>query len=466
MSDNKPTLLRDQTFWGLLVTQFLGAFNDNVFKFLVMFLCTDRARSNPLEDWQGYALIAFASPFVLFSGISGYVGDRFSKTKVIFVSKVLEIVVMGAGLLVFWCTEPSRLQLGLLLGVLFLMGAQSTLFGPAKYGILPELYAKDRLPGINGWFLMTTFVAIIGGVAVAGALKDKLPSLIAVQWVCVLIAIIGTLTTWSIRKLPAAEPHLKVNPSSLFIDPETRQALRQLPRLFIALIYSSVFWFVGGVFQPSVNAMGKLQFGLSDSATGQLSATTAIGIAIGSVLAGYLSRSRFRASLVRVAAFGMVICMAVLAIPGERLIPAAGATPGPAVVAAVAASSSSATSDVPKAEVKPARLPYVSVTGAALLLIGAGLFAGLFSVPLQVYIQAMAPEHLKGRMIGAMNLINWIGIVLSGAFYAISSKFLVLTGFSPNAIFGAIAAVILIAAVTFPMRDESLESSGPLTTDH
>ncbi len=464
MSDHGPSLRSDKTFWGLLVTQFLGAFNDNVFKFLVMFLCTDRAKSNPLDDWQGYALIAFASPFVFFSGISGYLGDRYSKTKIIFVSKVLEIVVMGAGLLVFWLTDPSRLQLALLLVVLFLMGAQSTLFGPSKYGILPELYAKNRLPGINGWFLMTTFVAIIGGVAAAGALKDALPNLISVQWVCVLIAVIGTLTTLPIRKLPAAEPHLTFNPSSLFIDPETRQALRQLPRLFTALVYSSIFWFVGGVFQPSVNAMGKLQYGLSDSATGQLSATTAIGIAIGSVLAGYLSRSRFRASLVRVAAVGMVICMGLLAIPGEKhsLVTEELTTADTVLV----------TPDVSSAESRPTtssqylRLPYVSLTGAALLLVGAGLFAGLFSVPLQVYIQAMAPEHLKGRMIGAMNLINWIGIALSGAFYEISNQILVRIGASPNAIFGAIATVILMAAVTFPMRDESLESSSPLTTEN
>lgn len=464
MPDSGQSLRHDKTFWGLLITQFLGAFNDNVFKFLVMFLCTDRAKTNPLDDWQGYALIAFASPFVLFSGISGYLGDRYSKTHVIFVSKVLEIVVMGVGLLVFWFTEPSRLQLGLLLGVLFLMGAQSTLFGPSKYGILPELYAKDRLPGINGWFLMTTFVAIIGGVAAAGALKDKLPNLISVQWICVLIAIIGTLTTLPIRKLPAAEPHLKLNPSSLFVDPETRQALRQMPRLLIALIYSSIFWFVGGVFQPSVNAMGKLQYGLSDSETGQLSATTAIGIAIGSVLAGYLSRSRFRASLVRVAAVGMVVCMGLLAIPGEKPSLASETTTTVNIASATQQTSSAETSSTPFREYL--RLPYVSLTGAALLLVGAGLFAGLFSVPLQVYIQAMAPEHLKGRMIGAMNLINWIGIALSGAFYEISNQIFVRVGASPNAIFGAIATVILIAAVTFPMQDESLESSAPLKTDH
>ena len=455
MTHTERPLMTDPTFWGLLVTQFLGAFNDNVFKFLVMFLCTDRAKANPLDDWQGYALIAFASPFVIFSGVCGYLADRYSKTRIIVLSKLLEIAIMGVGLLVFWLTEPSKLQLRLLIGVLFLMGSHSAFFGPSKYGILPELYAKHRLPGINGWFLMTTFVAIIGGVAAAGALKDTLPNLMSVQWVCILIAIAGTLTSLLVRRLPAAEPNLRFNPSAVFIDPETRATLRRQPKLLTALLFSSIFWFVGGIFQPSVNAMGTLHYRLSDTSTGQLAATTAVGIAIGSVLAGYLSRSRFRASLVRIAAVGMVICMAGLAIPGEKITPQVSVTTG---IPGEAESS-------PKADAWSSssnhhlRLPFVSLTGAGLLLMGAGLFAGLFSVPLQVYLQAMSPAHLKGRMIGAMNLINWIGIALSGAFYEIGKQVLVRLGASPNAIFGAIALVILIAAVLFRMQDEPLEST-------
>lgn len=376
MANTERPLATDATFWGLLITQFLGAFNDNVFKFLVMFLCTDRAKANPLDDWQGYALIAFASPFVLFSGICGYLGDRYSKTRIIVISKVLEIVVMGAGLLVFWLTEPSQLQLALLLGVLFLMGAQSALFGPSKYGILPELYAKHLLPGINGWFLMTTFVAIIGGVAAAGALKDTLPNLISVQWVCVLIAVVGTLTSLMIRPLPAAEPTLKVNPSSLFIDPETRQALRLQPKLFMALIFSSVFWFVGGVFQPSVNAMGTLQYRLSDTSTGQLAATTAIGIAIGSVLAGYLSRSRFRASLVRIAGVGMVICMGVLSIPGEKMAPLRVERPEMTATETFGETKPAESNDRSSPVSHHLRLPFVPLTGAGLLLMGSGPVRG------------------------------------------------------------------------------------------
>ena len=452
MTHTERPLMTDPTFWGLLVTQFLGAFNDNVFKLIVLFLCTDRAKLNRQDDWQGYAMIFFGLPFILFSGICGFWADRYSKTRIIILSKVIEIAIMSLGLLVFWLTEPSKFQLSLLMGVLFLMGSHSAFFGPSKYGILPELYAKHRLPGINGVFLMTTFVAIIGGAAAAGALKDALPNLMSVQWICILIAIAGTLTALPIRLLPPAQPHLRFNPSAVFLDPETRITLRQQPKLLTALIYSSVFWFVGGVFQPSVNAMGKLQYGLSDTATGQLAATTAIGIAIGSVLAGMFSRSRFRAGLVRVAAVGLMLCMAVLGLPGQALDPAP-------VTAASSTSVTAATDAATVSEFHELSRPLVSLTGAGLLLTGAGLFAGLFAIPLQVYLQAMSPAHLKGRMIGAMNLFNWIGIVISGAFYAICNQVFIRVGASPNAIFGAIAIVILIAAIRFPMQDESLDAT-------
>jgi len=163
----------------------------------------------------------------------------------------------------------------------------------------------------------------------------------------------------------------------------------------------------------------------------------------------------------------MVLCMGALAIPGEKISP-----PSPNLSAESLLETSPGTlpptesNDWSSSANRHLRLPFVSLTGAGLLLMGAGLFAGLFSVPLQVYIQAMAPEHLKGRMIGAMNLINWIGIALSGAFYEIGKQVLVRLGASPNVIFAAIAVVILIAAVTFPLQDESLESTLPLTTDH
>ena len=353
---------------------------------------------------------------------------------------------MGAGLLVFWFVEPSKLQLGLLIGVLFLMGMHSTLFGPAKYGILPELYERERLPGINGWFLMTTFLAIIGGVAAAGYLKDVMPRLMDVQWVCVGIAAVGTVTSLLIRRLPAADPQLSFRWSALFIDPETRHSLKQYPMLLTALFYSSIFWFVGGVFQPAVNAMGTVQYRLSDTDTGRFNATTAVGIAIGSALAGKLSKSRFRAGLVRLAAFGLVICLALLGIPGGRVsVPIERSAP---VAVGAQLPITPATQEI--------QLPMVSLIFSGILLTLAGLFAGLYAVPLQVYLQAKAPEHLKGRMIGAMNFFNWIGIVISAGFYGAGSYLLAKLNLGINMVFLGIALVILIAAMTFSMKEEPL----------
>ncbi len=455
MTHTERPLMTDPSFWGLLATQFLGAFNDNVFKFYVLYLCADRTKLNPDDDWQGLATVAFAAPFVLFSGLCGYCGDRYHKSRIIVLSKILEIVVMGLGLLVLWFTAPSSLQLSLLIGVLFLMGAQSTLFGPSKYGILPELYEKHRLPGINGWFLMTTFIAIIGGGAVAGYLKDVLPNLLSAQWVCVLIAVVGTLTSFPIRTTPVAHPGLPLNRSSLFIDPEARATLRSQPKLRTALFYSSIFWFIGGVFLLVVNSMGTLQFELSDTKKGLLAAMTSIGIAIGSVLAGALSKARFRASLVRYAGIGMVICLGVLALPGEKFT----LRNQNAVTQQNQNSAASIQSTQQPAEIeRTLHRPWVPLFGVEILLTLAGLFAGLFAVPLQVYLQAMSPDDSKGRMIGAMNLFNWIGIVISGAFYGLSNWFFVRIGIGPNATFGAVSVVILVATLLFRMQDEPLEA--------
>ena len=455
MTHTERPLMTDPTFWGLLVTQFLGAFNDNVFKFLVMFLCAAQAKRNPQDDWQSMATIAFASPFVLLSGVCGFLGDRYSKRQIIVTCKLLEIGVMGVGLLVLWATNPSKLQLGLLIGVLFLMGAHSTLFGPAKYGILPEIYPKHRLPSINGWFLMTTFVAIIGGGAAAGYLKDELPNLVSVQCVCVVIAMAGTVASLPIRRTPIAHPGLPFKRSAFFIDPEARAALRQQPKLRTALFYTSIFWFVGGVFLQAVVSMGSLQYDLSDTRNGLLAATTSVGIAVGSVLAGALSRSRFRAGLVRWSGLGMVICLGWLAIPGEKIVVS------PLVnhqTPQTTASAEETVHDSPSSPSRSLRRPLVSLFGAGILLTCAGLCAGLFAVPLQVYMQAMSPPDLKGRMIGAMNLLNWIGIVMSGIFYGIFGKLFVFLEIGPNAIFGAVSVVVLVAILLFKMQDESLDA--------
>jgi MFS family permease len=175
--DELPALYRDAAFYGMTSTQFLGAFNDNLFKQIMLLLALKAGGF----DLQGPAMIVFALPFILFSGYAGYLSDRYSKRPIIILSKVAEIAVMALGLVGFFYFNTFGLT-GLM-SVLFLMALQSTFFGPGKYGILPEMLRERDLPRANGWIVMTTFLAIIFGTACAGLLTDPYiaPDFVRVQ---------------------------------------------------------------------------------------------------------------------------------------------------------------------------------------------------------------------------------------------------------------------------------------------
>ena len=272
-----PTLLADRSFWGMTCTQFLGAFNDNLYKQLMLLLAIsipmaaltgdvvkDLAEgvvdSEKGGDVQGWATLVFSLPFVLFSGYAGYLSDRFSKTPIIVLSKVAEIGVMLLGLLAFYYYDVLGMA-GTWI-VLFLMGTQSSFFGPGKYGILPELFPNRDLPRANGIILMTTFLAIIFGTVLAGGLKKLLTTdgsnqnLWLALLVCVGIAILGTLTSLMVRKVPAAQPGIKLTADCLAVSNEVSSMFKVDRVLLSAVLVSSVFWLVSGLAVPTVNRLG------------------------------------------------------------------------------------------------------------------------------------------------------------------------------------------------------------------
>ena len=163
----RPKLLADPAFHGITLAQFLGAFNDNLFKQLMLLLAIGAK-----ADAQGRAMMVFSFPFILFSGYAGYLSDRYSKRTVIVLAKLAEIAIMVLGMIGFF--QYGWTGYAGLLVVLFLMGLHSAFFGPGKYGILPELFRNDDLPRANGLILMTTFLAIILGTASAGLLEKWL----------------------------------------------------------------------------------------------------------------------------------------------------------------------------------------------------------------------------------------------------------------------------------------------------
>lgn len=444
-----PELKRDPSFLGMLSTQFLGAFNDNLFKQLVLLICVDMAISTG-RDWQGIAQALFAIPFVLISGFAGWLSDRTPKRGLVVICKVAEIVIMGAGMTAFFVggLRPDSLLIYLFV-VLAFMSAQSAFFGPAKYGILPELFRERDLPAANGWIQMTTFLAIIFGMALAGYGKQALElrygpgSLWILSAFCVGIAVLGTATSLVIRKTPIAHPGLPLRPSSLLVDSSLWTTLLGDRKLMGVLWASSLFWMIGGLVPVTVNAFGKMQLGLDDTRTSLMAACMGVGIAIGCVLAGRWSHGRVRFELVTRGAWGLIAAFLVATVIGYL---------GTAEVTAAELAEARENPFAAKAfDVgNPAQWP------AYLTMILLGGCAGLFAVPLQVFLQHRPPRELKGRMIGAMNLANWIGILLSAVMYGILAQWLSESR-QYHWIFLIAAGMLLPVALFYRPESESLE---------
>ncbi len=437
-----PPLYQDSAFWGMTTTQFLGAFNDSVFKQIVLLLCVAVvvAGSAEIQDQQFLAQGIFSIAFILFSGISGYWSDRVSKRSLIVLCKVLEIGVMLGAVAAFFAIPGPEMQTGiegseetnfitrgtpwLLLGVLFFMGSQSAVFGPAKYGILPEMVRSSDLPRMNGIIQMTTFLAIILGTWVGGMLLDFLDHMLwAAGVICVGIAIVGTLTSLLIRRTPIAEPNAPFSWDNVAIAPAARTLLRRDRSLRNALVVYSIFWFVAAIFPLMVNWLGREQFGMSNTQTSFLLATVSIGIAAGFVCAGKISAGSVNFRLVQVGALGLAGCLFLLALPsfsgGEEWKHLLG------------------------------------TEGSRIVLVCSGFFAGLFALPVQVYLQARPPQNVKGRVIGAMNLVNWIAIVLAAYFFFATDHIFKELDLPKFGIFGITGLILL--PIAFFYRSDKVE---------
>jgi acyl-[acyl-carrier-protein]-phospholipid O-acyltransferase/long-chain-fatty-acid--[acyl-carrier-protein] ligase len=485
-----PMLYRDPSFWGMTVTQFLGAFNDNLYKQLVLLLsivpigfdqigylpgtallvfgaplmlstitpniapmlvmlAVSAVELGQASDRQGLANTVFAVPFILTTGYAGYLSDRFGKRGIVVWCKVAEIAVMAAGALAFISYQQNS-ELVWLYVVLFFMGAQSGFFGPAKYGILPEMVRPEDLPRANGLMLTTTFIAIILGTFVAGVLLDSYRDHLWIgAAVCVAIAIAGTASSLFIRKLPPSNPELKFEFSSLTVPPDMRALLRNDRPLLIALVVSSLFWLVAGMVLPAVNALGKIELGAGDKATSFLVAVVSIGIAIGGGLGGVLSGGKVDFRILRVGAFGMLVCLLILAIPTWNAAP---------IMARGAEGQAGGWLDqlfagLPGMGESRQWLGYPASMGVLVIL---GVFTGFFAVPLQVFMQSRPPEGKKGRMIAVMNLANWGGIILAGKLYDVLARLIEANLWPRSTMFLFIALLTLPIAVFYHPKNEAL----------
>lgn len=398
-------------FVGIVATQFLGAFNDNYFKQMVLLKCVELARTSD-QGLQPLALAAFALPFCLLSGLGGFLSDRLSKRTVIVACKVAEIFIMGMAVWVLWPgAYQGAAQLKLLIFVLGLMGAQSAIFGPSKYGILPEIFQRKALLPVNGAVQTTTFLAIIFGMAIAGIAMDRLSDAL---WICsaiaVVIAVAGTLTSLLICPSEIAEPKLQLQPGNLFIPQDIRQFLKAHPDMVKAILVMTMFWFIGGVAQPAVNNLGEKVLQLSKTRTSLLAAAIGVGIAFGCVVAGFANRGKSSngARWTNRGSWMIVVSLIWIAILGSGIL-------GHPVQSLQLEQESLGSS------LFIANQNEWALRAAMFLL---GVSAGVFVIPVQVFVQQTPPAELKGRMIGALNFMTWMGILVSAGFLFAMNKVL------------------------------------------
>ncbi len=441
-STTLPTLYADSSFWGMTVTQFFGAFNDNLFKQLILLLSITVAVDGTSVDSQGTATLIFSLPFLVVTGIAGYLSDRLGKRGIIVSCKVAEIAVMALGGLAFAYYSQSE-SLTLLYCVLFLMGAQSGFFGPAKYGVLPEMLRASDLPRANGFILMTTFVAIILGTVFAGILLDYYPKR---PWVgsiaCVVIAVIGTMSSLLVRKVPPANPDLQLRPSSFAVPPDMLRMLRDDKPLLSAVGVSSLFWLLAGMFPNAINSLGKIVFLADDKSTSMLNGVVSIGIALGCMLGGFISGGRVDFRVLRVGALGMIVCLGIMAVPADGDI-------------TLLQDEEGAMQRLPGIGESSQWLGYQA---SVIILVLTGMFTGFFAVPLQVFMQTRPPDDKKGRMIAVMNQANWVGIAISGVLYNWFSSMIESQQWSRSIMFALIGSLMVPVLLLYHPKNEMLES--------
>ena len=406
---NQFALLGQRRFAPFFWTQFLGAGNDNVFKFAFTILVTYQLQVAWLPPALAGLVIGalFILPYLLFSATSGQFTDKYDKTAIIRWVKNLEIAIMLLAAYGF-----LQNQVVVLLACTFLMGLHSTLFGPVKFAYLPQVLSPRELTGGNGMIEMGTFVAILLG-NIAGGLLIATPAIghLQVAGACVALAIAGRLVAQTIPQTGASDPGLRINWNPVT---ETWRNLKMAHGnlvVFRSLLGISWMWFFGAVFLSQFPSFAKEVLHGDAQVASLLLVVFSIGIAAGSLMCEVLSRGHVEIGVVPVGAIGMSAFALDLYFATRGLPPSAEL-------------SLDAFLHVPAHWRVMADLALLS------------FFAGLYSVPMYALIQLRSQPTHRARIIAANNILNALFMIASSVIVGLLLK----AGFS-------IAEVFLFVAV-------------------
>ncbi|MCP4043192.1 MAG: MFS transporter [Gammaproteobacteria bacterium] len=401
---NQFSLLGAKRFAPLFWTQFLGAFNDNAFKNALVIMIAFHATQSAGHNATQMVILSggiFILPFFLFSAIAGQLADRYEKTLLIRRIKLAEVMIMvlaGLGL--------SMGELPFLLVVLFLMGSQSTLFGPLKYGILPQHLGEGELTGGNGMIQMGTFIAILLGTILGGVLV-AIPQIgtALISVIVVTVAIAGWLVSRLIPIARAVDTTLVVRWNILVETLRIMRYARERRDVFLAIIAIAWFWFIGATLLSLVPSFGKHVLGGNEHVVTLLLTLFSVGIGLGSVSCEKLSKGRIEPGLVPFGAIGITLFSLDLYFAGAGF-------------------------SIPeRSDQLLAATEFIAAQGSwriMLDLTGIAMFGGFYIVPLYAEVQSRSAPERRSRIIAAMNVLNAMFMVLS----AVVTFFLIDAGFT------------------------------------
>ena len=392
-----PNGLKSRSFIALMMTQFLGAWNDNMFRWLLVPVAKEiiNPGGNQAND-QGTALVLsiglalLVLPYVLFMAPAGYLSDRYSKRSVMVACKAAEIFIMALGI---WSIYLGNLYF--LFAVMFLMGTQSAVFSPAKYGSLPEILKSEKISAGNGLIGLTTILAVVCGTAsglyLYGLTEGK-PQLRLGAGAASLVgmAIVGFLASLLIGKLPVAAEKIKFPINIALQTWKNLKLLIGIRAILRVAMGAAFFWSLASLSQLNLDIYVVKEIGDTQQQVGIALAMLSLGVGLGSVLAGFLSGKRVELGLVPLGAFGIVLSTFMLYLGAPNTV----------------------------GEFNQFNWYFVYF---CLVLLGTS--GGFFEIPLASYMQHRSPSQHRGSILAAGNFLTFSGMLLvSVLFYILNGE--------------------------------------------
>ncbi len=395
IEDGKGTL-NSPSFLALLGTQFLGAMNDNMFRWFIIPI------GKPIigdAEALSLGLACFTLPYLLLASVAGYLADRFSKRTVIVACKIAEIIIMALGI---WAIQLGNLYL--LFFIVALMRCQSALFGPAKFGCIPEMLRDNRLAKGNGLMGLITVVSSAFGFIAGNYLYHiTQPSLtrpgsftdISIAAIALVgVAALGTLVSLKIRKLAPAAPEraFPFNPAKETLH--QMQLLSSSTPLLRTALGVAFFWMLASMAQMNVDTYGIRELGLSQKDIGPLLGILVAGVAAGSILAGIWSAGRIELGIVPIGAAGIVVTSLLLFFTGSSVDPG------------------------------PESNSHIYYLLSLLWLFLLGVSSGLFDIPLETFLQHRSDVETRGSILAAANFLAFTFILVASGVFFVMQKYL------------------------------------------